>query len=833
LIERRDARDAVRDVDRETERLLERASMTEGADPIAVESVARELATARRNALGELVNDASRQVEALFALRRAELRLLEMSLAYRSFIRERILWVRSLPADRGPRVADIRELGAWAGDRSAWAATRRATANWLSEPGRMIAGLLIVIGVALGVLIAPRREKAIAERLRRPSTDSVWFTVPAVVWAVVRALPVALALFLIGVALRGPDDQPDLGLAAGQAFAGAGVVWFGFALLRSLSRPRGVADLHFRWPAAASARLRNESLWAGVLLSASMAVMAFTDSSGLEGAAATVGRLGFSVGAIATAVYVLRVLRPSGPIIGAYVSSGQGEWARKFRLLWFWPLVALPVAFVVIAWLGYVYTAYQLSWLLALTFFLIVIVAIGNMFLRRWLFVARRRLAIEDARRRRAKAAEQAGAASAEPTVTETGLTMEDERLNLAGLSAQARQLIRVASVVAIVAGLVGIWGEFLPALRLLERVELYPNVQISDAEMSRDDEVLRPAFAAAAGSSGPSASGGTRPSAGATDADFSTAPKPGTVLPGTAPAIDATSRADRADDESVDPVTLADVGLSILFLLGTIVAFRNLPGLIEIVLLQRLPLDAGSRYAIDTVLKYAIAIAGLFATLGALGISWSNIQWLAAALTFGLAFGLQEIFANFISGLIILAERPIRIGDTVTVQNVSGTVTRIRMRATTITDWERKELVIPNKAFITGDVVNWTLSDPVLRVSVPVGVSYDTDIDEAERLLLSAASSQDNVLGDPAPYVNFAAFGESTLDLELRVFVPHIDFLLSTRHALHKRVISLFREAGIEIAFPQRDLHVRSADGLGDLVRKRESIERDADSGN
>jgi potassium efflux system protein len=274
--------------------------------------------------------------------------------------------------------------------------------------------------------------------------------------------------------------------------------------------------------------------------------------------------------------------------------------------------------------------------------------------------------------------------------------------------------------------------------------------------------------------------------------------------------------------------ITLADVAIALLIVLATVVALKNLPGLVEIVMLQRLPLDAGSRYAIDTVLRYAIGIAGLFAAFSAIGLSWSNVQWLAAALTFGLAFGLQEIFANFISGLIILAERPIRIGDTVTVQNISGTVTRIRMRATTISDWDRKELVIPNKAFITGDVVNWTLSDPVLRISVPVGVSYGADVDQAERLLLSAAKAEESVLGDPAPYVFFTSFGESTLDFELRVFIPHIDYLVRVRHALHMRIIKAFREAGIEIAFPQRDIHVRSIDGLSDLVQRREAATPD-----
>ncbi len=249
--------------------------------------------------------------------------------------------------------------------------------------------------------------------------------------------------------------------------------------------------------------------------------------------------------------------------------------------------------------------------------------------------------------------------------------------------------------------------------------------------------------------------------------------------------------------------------------------AFRNVPGLAEIFVLQRLPLDAASRFALATVLRYAIGFAGVLATAAVIGISWDKVQWLAAALTFGLAFGLQEIFANFVSGLIILAERPVRIGDTVTVGTVSGTVTRIRMRATTVTDWDRKELVIPNRQFITGEVINWTLSDPTLRVIIPVGVAYGSDIALVEKTLLEIGERNAIVLDTPKHYVLFRDFGESTLNFELRVFIPNIEHLLTVQHQLRIEIDRLFRERGIEIAFPQRDLHIRSADPIVELAER------------
>jgi len=257
-------------------------------------------------------------------------------------------------------------------------------------------------------------------------------------------------------------------------------------------------------------------------------------------------------------------------------------------------------------------------------------------------------------------------------------------------------------------------------------------------------------------------------------------------------------------------PTTLANVLLAITVFLMTIFISRNIPGLLEIAILQHLPFTPSGRYAITTITRYILVIIGLSMTFSAIGIGWSKVQWLAAAITVGLGFGLQEIFANFVSGLIILFERQIRVGDTVTVGNISGTVSRIQMRATTITDWDRKELIIPNKEFVTGQVINWSLSDTLLRMLIPIGIAYGSDTKLAYKELLAAAQSHQNVLDDPEPSVRFVAFGESSLDFELRVYIPHPDLFLETKHELHMDIDQRFRDAKIEIAFPQRDVHIR-----------------------
>ena len=261
--------------------------------------------------------------------------------------------------------------------------------------------------------------------------------------------------------------------------------------------------------------------------------------------------------------------------------------------------------------------------------------------------------------------------------------------------------------------------------------------------------------------------------------------------------------------EQKLVPITLADLFRSLLIGLLTLALVRALPGILEATLFRRL--GPGERYAYSTIVKYAVVLAGLALAFDAIGVGWSSIQWLVAAVGLGLGFGLQEIFANFISGLIILFERPIRVGDTVSVGDISGTVTKIRIRATWITGFDRKELIVPNKTFVTGQLINWTLSDPVLRLEIPVGIAYGSDTERAIEVLNEVAKASPLVLSNPPPHVFFLSFGESSLSFELRVFTRGVDRRFRARHELHMRIDKAFREAGIEIAFPQRDLHVRS----------------------
>ena len=182
------------------------------------------------------------------------------------------------------------------------------------------------------------------------------------------------------------------------------------------------------------------------------------------------------------------------------------------------------------------------------------------------------------------------------------------------------------------------------------------------------------------------------------------------------------------------------------------------------------------------------------------------------AALSVGIGFGLQEIVANFISGLIILFERPIRVGDLVTVADVDGAVTKIRIRATTITNWDRKEYIVPNKEFITGRIMNWTLSNPINRVVISVGIAYGSDTQKARELLLKVAREHPIVLEDPAPIAAFEGFGDNALNFVLRCYFPNFDNWVNNKTEIYMAIDKAFREAGITIAFPQRDIHFNTS---------------------
>ncbi|WP_343749765.1 MULTISPECIES: mechanosensitive ion channel domain-containing protein [Methylophaga] len=278
-------------------------------------------------------------------------------------------------------------------------------------------------------------------------------------------------------------------------------------------------------------------------------------------------------------------------------------------------------------------------------------------------------------------------------------------------------------------------------------------------------------------------------------------------------------------EGESSLPVTLGDLMLALLIGVGTFLAIRNLPGTLEVTILSHINLEPGAGYAITTLVTYFIVLIGLGAALAVIGLQWAKLQWLVAALGVGLGFGLQEIVANFVSGIILLFERPIRVGDTVTIGETTGTVSRIRIRATTLVDWDRKEQIIPNKTFVTQDLTNWTLSDPITRVIIRVGVAYGSDVDQVRDILHEVVVNNERVVEEPAPAVFCVGLGDSSLNFEVRAFVRDIMDFMPLSHEMHSAITNALKDAEVEIPFPQRDIHIRTAPvSEGEPVLSKES---------
>jgi potassium-dependent mechanosensitive channel len=225
--------------------------------------------------------------------------------------------------------------------------------------------------------------------------------------------------------------------------------------------------------------------------------------------------------------------------------------------------------------------------------------------------------------------------------------------------------------------------------------------------------------------------------------------------------------------------------------------------------------LDRGGREAVITLTGYVGITAAALIGLALAGVRLQNLAIIAGALSVGIGFGLQNIVNNFVSGIILLFERPIRTGDWIVTGDVQGYVRRISIRSTLIETFDRADVIVPNSALISGNVTNWMLRDPWGRVAVPISVAYGSDVDKVTELLLEAGREHPMVMLDgkrvSPPLVLFRGFGDSALNFELRCFIREIDRRLVTVSDLNYAIEKKLRQAGIEIPFPQRDIHVRS----------------------
>jgi potassium efflux system protein len=606
------------------------------------------------------------------------------------------------------------------------------------------------------MLLGPRvraRLASLAEEARKPTSTRVAPTAEAFALCLLLAVGLPGLLGYLGWQLSISPGATQYVRCVAFGALSAALIWISIGLPRQLLCPNGVADAHFGMPQAALQSLRRGLTGLLAISVPAVFVIQTFELRGEDVWRESVGRVAFLLVMGCVALFTHAVMRERAGALWQIAQQSPSLLVRR----WVWRLghgglVAAAVLLGVATLRGYYWTSLKLVASLHFTLVFVFLLLAVFRLCLRWSLVARRRLAFEQLEKART-------AQRAEPA---DGAAPELEpELDLIEVDAQTSRLLKSAALVGFVLGLWAIWSDLLPAVGILREVELWSTMQSVTVEL-----------------------------------------------------VDATGARRFAVEERILPITLADLLFALLIAAMALVTVRNLPGFLEITVFRRL--TGGERYAYATIAKYSLTLIGLALAFSAVGIGWSNIQWLVAAVGLGLGFGLQEIFANFVSGLIILFERPIRVGDTVTVGDVSGVVQRIRIRATWITCFDRKELVVPNKEFVTTRLINWSHSDSIVRVEVPVGIAYGSDTERAIEVLREIAEANEHVLEEPAPDVFFLGFGASSLDFELRAFSPDVEHRLPILHALNMEIDRAFRAEGIEIAFPQRDVHLRSVPPSG-----------------
>ena len=266
--------------------------------------------------------------------------------------------------------------------------------------------------------------------------------------------------------------------------------------------------------------------------------------------------------------------------------------------------------------------------------------------------------------------------------------------------------------------------------------------------------------------------------------------------------------------------ITILNVCYVIIFLLLIGYISRIIRKALQDEVLPRTRLDIGARASLVNVVVYSLWILAIYTGINILGINLSSLAFMAGALGIGIGFGLQNIVNNFISGIILLFDPSIQVGDMVQIGEDWGTVNRINIRTTIVQTFDNAALIIPNSQMLSNRVTNWSYKDPKVRRQVDVGVAYGSDVQLVRTVLLRIVNDMPEIMDDPAPRVDFSDFADSALIFRVRFWITSPEFWLTAPTELRFRIDEEFKKHGIEIAFPQQDIHIRSASGLQEIIK-------------
>lgn len=720
-----------------------------------------ELLTSKEELLDKLIHDHDEYLKLLGELEVVQQELIAGTRQSQEFIDERVLWIRS-----SDPIGLVHFGQAWVelqdlGQPGQWLAVVAAAKNRVVR--KPLLAILALLVVAL-MLLCRRRFRRQVNRICEGEPAELRGRLSPTIEAIV-ALALATAFWpglmcLVGWQLMTIPEMPPLGIAIGLGLRSAAYVFWLCRFARQLCRRSGIAERHFEWNEEGVGRARRNLTWLSAIGIPCVFFLSAVTYYREGEWSSFLGRVGFLVGMAALVVFAHATLRVRRGDFDEPSGHSAKAWFPQLSSAAYFLGIGLPVALATLAALGYDYSAQHLALRMQATMTVLLAVGIGRAVALRWLAVRKFRREVA-ATASDTQAARDSHSPPADPHVD---AAVVDESTD-----SELRYLLSYSVAAALLVGGYFVWSDVTPALGVLDKIVLSTkSVEVKET------------------------------------------------------IADADGKAKVLTSHHDVETTLKHALLACLILgLGLLVASK-LPALVNVLVLEHMPIDQGQRYAAGMILRYLLTLTTVIMACLTVGFSWSSIQWLAAAMTVGLGFGLQEIFANLVSGVIILFERPIRVGDLVTVGGVSGRVTRMQIRATTITGFDRRELIVPNKKFITEDVMNWTLSDDVNRVVIEIGVAYGSNTELARELLLKVARRHRLVLADPEPIATFDRFADSSLNFTLRCFLPNLDDRLKVIHELHTEINREFHNADIEIAFPQQDLHVRTIDApLRNLLRR------------
>ena len=658
---------------------------------------------------------------------------------FTTYLDERVLWIRSNRVLSPMRLYEDLDSLTWLARADLWQPTFTALAiDYERHPDAVLFWATLIV---LFFVVMPRirgQIKALGVVANKPTCCDMQPTFFAGGLTILAATLFPGIMMVLGWRLSVTHEASNEVHRLAPRLINLGELWWVMELVRQVCRPLGLAECHFQWPTRIVQRFRAiMKFWIVCTVPLFLLVALWGSRENVERHAWE--RLAF-IAALGVIAWSMRaIVEPHEGVLHEWIVAHPGGWIDRLQKIWLFVASAMPLTLAALAGVGYYYTAERLAVKMQWTVSLVITAVLIRGMLVRWLVLRDRRLRIQQATAK--------GSAWEHGPTDAAGLPLiVEEQIDLDRVSGQANRLIESILLISVIAGLWWMWGDLLPAINHLDQWQVWKTTYTTTQNVKHP-----------------------------------------------------TTGEDQLKEILVlEWITVAHIARALLVGLLAITVARNLPSLLEIAVLQHLPLDNSIRYAITSLSRYGIVMLGILATAATIGIRWSHLQWLAAALTLGLAFGLQEIFENFVSGIIILFEQPARVGDVVTIGDVSGVVSRIRIRSTTITDWDRKEYIVPNKEFITGRLLNWTLSDTLNRIVINVAVKYTADPERVRGIITKIASQHPVVLPEPAPSCNLESLGHSSLNFVLSAYLPNLDRRSQTMHELHSQIYKALGEEAL-----------------------------------